>query len=127
MQFNNDKSIFLQIADSITDKVVSGMYPTGDKIPSVRELAAEMGVNPNTIMRTYNELQSMNIIDNKRGIGYFVSPDATKIILLQKKKAFFDKVLPEFIRQAGLLGITASDLRSHLDQLNNHNSSHENK
>ncbi|HLT72613.1 MAG TPA: GntR family transcriptional regulator [Cyclobacteriaceae bacterium] len=125
MQFNNDRSIFLQIADSITDKVVSGVYPTGDKIPSVRELAAEMGVNPNTIMRTYNELQSMNIIDNKRGIGYFVNPQAPKIILDQKRKTFFDKVLPEFIHQAGLLGITASDLRSHLDQLNNH--SHENQ
>lgn len=120
MQFNNDKSIFRQIADSITDKVVSGVYPTGDKIPSVRELASEMGVNPNTIMRTYNELQSMNIIDNKRGIGYFVNPLAPKIILEQKKEAFFNKVLPEFIRQAELLGITSSELKSHLDQLNNH-------
>lgn len=127
MQFDNDKSIFLQIADTITDKVVSGVYPTGDKIPSVRELAAEMGVNPNTIMRTYNELQSMNIIDNKRGIGYFVNSEAPKIILEQKKKTFFDKVLPEFIRQAALLGITTADLRSHLDQLNNHNKRHENK
>jgi DNA-binding transcriptional regulator YhcF (GntR family) len=127
MQFDNDRSIFLQIADSITDKVVSGAYPTGDKIPSVRELAAEMGVNPNTIMRTYNELQSMNIIDNKRGIGYFVNAHAPKIILEQKRKTFFEKVLPEFIRQAGLLGITAPELRSHLDQLNNHNSSHENQ
>jgi DNA-binding transcriptional regulator YhcF (GntR family) len=119
MQFNNDRSIFLQIADSITDKVVSGVYPSGNKIPSVRELAAEMGVNPNTIMRTYNELQSMSIIDNKRGIGYFVNPNAAKIILEQRKNAFFSKVLPELIREAELLGITSSELKSHLDQLKN--------
>ncbi|HEX7016608.1 MAG TPA: GntR family transcriptional regulator [Cyclobacteriaceae bacterium] len=125
MQFNNDKSIFLQIADSITDKVLSGVYPTGEKIPSVRELAAEMGVNPNTVMRTYNELQSMNIIDNKRGIGYFVNPEAPKIIRKQRREIFFQKVLPEFTRQAALLGITFSELKSQLQHLDNHNS-HEN-
>lgn len=125
MQFNNDKSIFLQIADSITDKVVGGIYPTGERIPSVRELAAEMGVNPNTIMRTYNELQSMNIIDNKRGIGYFVNPEAPKIIREERRKIFFRKVLPEFIRQASLLGITSAELKSQLEQLDNHNG-HEN-
>ncbi|TDI71601.1 MAG: GntR family transcriptional regulator, partial [Bacteroidetes bacterium] len=48
----------------------------GDKIPSVRELAAETGVNPNTIVRTYSELQSQQIIDNKRGVGFFVNPEA---------------------------------------------------
>ena len=57
MEFQNGKSIFLQIADSITTKLVSGEFAAGEKIPSVRELASEMGVNPNTIMRTYSELK----------------------------------------------------------------------
>ena len=115
MQFENGKSIFLQIADTITDKVVSGEFPAGGKIPSVRELAAEMGVNPNTIMRTYSELQAMNIIENQRGIGYFVHPEAQKTILKDKKKEFFNKVLPEFLKQAALLGISADELKKHLD------------
>lgn len=118
MEFNNNKSIFLQIADSITDKVASGIFAPGSKIPSVRELAAEMGVNPNTIMRTYTELQTANIIDNKRGIGYFVSPDAKGIIIEKKKEEFFTEILPQFIREAALLGITAADLKKHLEQLN---------
>lgn len=118
MEFKNGKSIFLQIADSITEKVVSGEFEAGAKIPSVRELASEMGVNPNTIMRTYNELQSMNIIENKRGIGYFVNPNAPKIILENKKKEFFKKVLPEFLRTAELLGISSSDLNKHIETLN---------
>jgi GntR family transcriptional regulator len=118
VQFENGKSIFLQIADTITEKVVSGEFPAGGKIPSVRELAAQMGVNPNTIMRTYSELQSMNIIENQRGIGYFVHPDAKKVILKDKRQEFFSKVLPEFLRQAALLGITADDLKKHLGTLN---------
>jgi GntR family transcriptional regulator len=118
MEFQNGKSIFLQIADTITEKVVSGEFPAGEKIPSVRELAAEMGVNPNTVMRTYSELQAMNIIENQRGIGYFVNPNAQQIILKGKKEEFFKKVLPEFLKQATLLGITASELKKHLETLN---------
>ena len=118
MQFQDGKSIFLQIADTITEKVVSGEFPAGEKIPSVRELAAEMGVNPNTVMRTYSELQAMNIIENQRGIGYFVNRDAQKIILKSKKEEFFRKVLPEFLRQAALLEISADELRKHLETLN---------
>lgn len=115
MEFQNGKSIFLQIADTITDKVVSGEFPAGQKIPSVRELASEMGVNPNTIMRTYSELQAMSIIENQRGIGYFVNRDAQKIILQGKKEEFFSKVLPGFLKQAALLGINADDLKKHID------------
>jgi DNA-binding transcriptional regulator YhcF (GntR family) len=118
MQFQDGKSIFLQIADTITEKVVSGEFPAGEKIPSVRELAAEMGVNPNTVMRTYSELQAMNIIENQRGIGYFVNPEAKKIILKEKKQDFFTKVLPEFLKQAALLGITDDELKKHLETLN---------
>ena len=117
MQFQDGKSIFLQIADTITEKVVSGEFPPGEKIPSVRELAAEMGVNPNTVMRTYSELQAMNVIENQRGIGYFVNPEAQRIILKSKKEAFFKKVLPEFLKQAALLGISADELRKHLETL----------
>lgn len=125
MEFSENKSIFLQIADNIIEKVMSGVYPVGDKIPSVRELALQVGVNPNTIMRTYNELQSMNIIENKRGIGYFVNTDAQKFILESKRKEFFGQVLPEIIRQAALLGISSNELKQEIDQLNTE--AHENE
>ena len=118
MEFQNGKSIFLQIADTITDKVVSGEFSAGEKIPSVRELASEMGVNPNTIMRTYNELQAMSIIENQRGIGYFVNPKAQKVILEGKKEDFFNKILPEFLKQAELLGISSNELKKHIATIN---------
>jgi GntR family transcriptional regulator len=117
MEFQNGKSIFLQIADTITEKVLSGEYAAGDKIPSVRELASEIGVNPNTILRTYSELQAMNIIENQRGIGYFVNTDAQKVILEKKKEEFFSKVLPDFFKQAALLGITSEELKKHIENL----------
>ncbi|MEL7148675.1 MAG: GntR family transcriptional regulator [Bacteroidota bacterium] len=120
MEFQHGKSIFLQIADRITDKVISGEYQAGNKIPSVRELASEVGVNPNTIMRTYSELQSMNIIENKRGIGYFVNTEAKEIILKSKKEEFFYKVLPDFLRQAALLGVTREELRTHIEKTATH-------
>ena len=84
----------------------------------MRELAAEMGVNPNTIMRTYNELQAMGIIENQRGIGYFVTNEAQKIITEEKKKEFFEKVLPDFLKHAEMLGITAGELQKHIKTLN---------
>ena len=118
MEFDNNKSIFLQIADTLSEKVVEGEYRPGDKIPSVRELAGSLGVNPNTIMRTYNELQAEKIIENKRGVGYFVHADAPRIIRERKRAAFYSKVLPEFLRQAGMLGISAADLKTHLEKLN---------
>ena len=82
-------------------------------------MAKKVGVNPNTIMRTYSELQSDQIIENKRGIGYFVKPEAKKIILERNKADFFNKVIPEVIRQSELLGITKSELKKHLDQMSN--------
>jgi DNA-binding transcriptional regulator YhcF (GntR family) len=60
----------------------------------------------------------MNIIENQRGIGYFVNPEAKKIILKEKKQDFFTKVLPEFLKQAALLGITDEELKKHLETLN---------
>lgn len=117
MEFQNGKSIFLQIADTITEKVLRDEYQSGNKIPSVRELAAEVGVNPNTIMRTYSELQTMNIIENKRGIGYYVKAEAKEIILQNKREEFFKDLLPVFLKQAKVLGITKNELDTHLDIL----------
>ena len=89
MEFENGQSIYNQIADNLSDKIINEEYQPGEKIPSVRELAAEVGVNPNTIMRTYTELQSKGIIENKRGIGYFVQSDAPLRILEERKKKLF--------------------------------------
>ena len=119
MEFKNTKGIFLQIADSISEKVMEGKYPPGGKIPSVRDLATEMGVNPNTVMRTYSELQTRGIIDNKRGVGYYVSNEAVNIIFQLKKKEFFENDLPLIVRQTKILNITFDELKPFFESINN--------
>ncbi|MCG8475236.1 MAG: GntR family transcriptional regulator [Cytophagales bacterium] len=121
MDFHSNKSIYLQLADTIKERIIQGKYKEGDKIPSVREFASKMGVNPNTIVRTFNELQTMNIIENKRGIGYFVREHAKAIIIKEKKVDFFEKIFPEFIRQADLLGITQDEIIKYLNQVKEEN------
>jgi len=119
MEFKNIKGIFLQIADSISEKVIEGKYPPGEKVPSVRELALEMGVNPNTVMRTYSELQARGIIDNKRGLGFYVTNEAVSIIIQWKRKEFFENDLPLFVKQAGILNIKFEELKPYFESTNN--------
>ena len=71
MKFKESKSIYLQIADRICDEILQGQYMEEERIPSVREYAATVEVNANTVVRTYDYLQGQEIIYNKRGIGYF--------------------------------------------------------
>jgi GntR family transcriptional regulator len=111
MEFKNGKSIAMQIADNLSERILNGTLEVDSKIPSVRELAAEMGVNPNTIVRSYAELQSKNVIANSRGIGYFVSKNAKEIIHEGRKQEFYETELPEFVRQMNVLGIGYEDLK----------------
>ena len=126
MEFINTKGIFLQIADSISEKVMEGKYPPGEKIPSVRDLASEMGVNPNTVMRTFSELQSRGIIDNRRGVGYYVSNEAISIIRHWKRKEFFEIDLPLIVRQTKILNIGFEELKPYFT-LNTNSDKDENK
>ena len=73
MDFNENKPIYLQIADRIMEKILNHTYTEGDRLPSVREAAADAGVNANTMMRTYTLLEQNGVIFNKRGIGFFVA------------------------------------------------------
>ena len=108
MDFNADKPIFLQIADSVCDRILSGELNGEDRIPSVREFGADIGVNPNTVMRTYEKLTADGIIYNKRGIGYFVAPDARDQILDVQRKEFLEKDVPAIRKRLELLGLDAS-------------------
>ena len=76
MEFRETQAIYLQIGDWVCEQVLLGKFKEGDRIQSVRELGVALQVNPNTVMRTYDFLESTGIIYNKRGVGFFVSEDA---------------------------------------------------
>ena len=106
MQFNDNMPIYLQIADRICENILSGKWGSDCRIPSVREMGAEYQVNPNTMMRSYDYLQQKNIIYNKRGIGYFVSPGSIPLILEDQREKLLDSDLPQIVKKMFLLGFT---------------------
>ena len=110
MEFDSNKPIFLQIYDSICERILSGESPEGSRILSVRDLGAEIGVNPNTVMRSYERLTNDGIIFNKRGIGYYVSPDGKNRIREMRRVRFFEDELPLFFNRLYTLGISIDEI-----------------
>jgi GntR family transcriptional regulator len=116
MEFKESQAIYLQIADHMCEQILLEKWKPEDRIPSVRELAVQLEVNPNTVMRTCEYLQQYEIIYNKRGIGYFVSPNAVKKITELKKERFLANELPQFFRNIYLLEIELDELKPHYEK-----------
>ena len=112
MNFKDSKGIYLQIADRIWDEVLLGKYHEEARIPSVREYAAMVEVNANTVMRSFEHLQSQGVIYNKRGIGYFVSTGAKEKILALRKEYFLKEEAEYFFRQVYTMGFSAEELKN---------------
>lgn len=110
MDFNENKPIYLQITDAIVDGVISGEYPEGERLPSVREYAVKVEVNANTVMRSYEWLQQQRVIFNKRGIGFFVSPEARKRAIEMRRNIFMRDEAEYFFGRIASMGIDAEEL-----------------
>lgn len=105
------RPIYAQIEDKLTDLIVLGVLNEGDSLPSVRQLAAELSINPNTVQRAYIDLESMGIINSVRGKGNFVA-NTGKI-----KEARNDEILADFrdiAKKASDAGISITTLKSEL-------------
>ena len=110
MEFKSATTIYEQIAGMLEDNILSGELPEGERLPSVRKLAAEVQVNPNTVQRTFQRLQDAEIVTQQRGIGYFVAEGAQKQILKARRRLFETQVLPEQFRQLALLGFEPDEI-----------------
>jgi DNA-binding transcriptional regulator YhcF (GntR family) len=111
MKFKDSQPIFMQIAEHIMDNIMRGVWNAEERIPSVREMAVSIEVNPNTVMRTYSYLQDMEIIFNKRGVGFFVNDKAKEKVESIMKERFFNKELPEVFKTMELLKIKTDELQ----------------
>ena len=113
MQFDNSaQAIYLQIADYVCEKLLLKEWPADSKIPSVRELAIQLEVNPNTVARSYDFLKEQNIMFDKRGVGSFITTDGIKNAAAYRKPEFIEKEMPLFFRNMYLLGIEPEDLKT---------------
>ncbi|MBQ0160899.1 MAG: GntR family transcriptional regulator [Bacteroidales bacterium] len=110
MDFNKQKPIYLQIADTLSQRIMADEWAEDERIPSVREVAGSLGVNPNTVMRTFDYLQQNEIIYNRRGVGYFVAPKAKSHVVELHRQYFVKEELPYFFQKMDMLGLTMDDL-----------------
>lgn len=110
MIFRDNLSIYQQIAERICDEILDNKFPPGERIPSIREYAALVEVNANTVVRSYEWLQQQEIIFNKRGIGYYVSPEGKHRIKEIRRKRFFSDELPLFFNRLSTLDISVAEI-----------------
>ncbi|PDM41569.1 MULTISPECIES: GntR family transcriptional regulator [unclassified Geobacillus] len=107
-EFDTTKPIYIQIMEKINKKIVRNEWKAGDKLPSVREMAVQTGVNPNTIQRTYSELERMGILETRRGQGTFVTENVEVIERLREQLK--RDIVADFIRNMTELGFTMNDI-----------------
>jgi len=111
MEFKDNEAIYLQIAAFVCENILTGKWTAGQKILSVRDLAVELEVNPNTVMRSYEFLQSLEIVYNKRGLGLFVADDGFEKVKVYRKQQFVQQNLPDFFKNIYLLDISIDEVR----------------
>ncbi|MCJ7689076.1 MAG: GntR family transcriptional regulator [Clostridiaceae bacterium] len=107
-EFDDRMPIYLQIMDLIKKDIVTCKLKCGDKLPSVREMATNLKVNPNTLQRSYQELERLEIVYTQRGMGTFVSDDITMVNTLKLEMA--QKIVDSFISQMKSLGFSENEI-----------------
>ena len=115
MEFDSNRPIYLQIMDGFCNRILSGELKEEDRVPSVREFGAGIGVNPNTVARSYEKLTDLGVIYNKRGIGFYVATGAREAILADARRRFLEEELPSVAEKAKLLGISGKEIKKHFD------------
>ena len=116
MEFRENEAIYLQIAAYIGEHILLNKWRNDEKIPSVRELAVQLEVNPNTVVRAYEFLQNKEVIYNKRGIGFYITDDAAAKIKAYSRERFVGQELPELFRNMYLLDINIEELAKRYEQ-----------
>ena len=116
MEFATDKPIFRQVADYCLSQIRAGNWACDGRIPSTKELAIELAVNNRTVMKAYDDLSDAGIIYQRRGLGYYVSPEALDNIQIFYRKEFREQTLPALRRAMELAGLTAEELFSLLNK-----------
>ena len=106
--FQADTPIYTQLVARLQEQIVSGAYPPGSKLPSVRDLAADAGVNPNTVQRAFSELEREGLIYTQRATGKYVTENADEI--KSARRALAKTQVAEFLSNMQSLGYSVGDV-----------------
>ncbi|MDO4191109.1 MAG: GntR family transcriptional regulator [Bacteroidales bacterium] len=117
MDFQQTQPIFLQIVDWLCDQIIAGDIAAGEQIPSVREIAAKTGVNPNTVQRAVERMLMSGIIQSQRGKGNFLTNNARQQVLNERREKLYNTQLPKLATEIKLLGLPLDDIYQQLEQL----------
>ncbi|HEY8421543.1 MAG TPA: GntR family transcriptional regulator [Thermoclostridium sp.] len=110
LNFEDEKPIFLQIAEQIEDAILSGAFPEESQIPSTTEISVSFKINPATALKGINILVDNGIVYKKRGIGMFVSTGAVEILREKRKREFYDKYILKLTTEAKRLNLSKDDI-----------------
>jgi DNA-binding transcriptional regulator YhcF (GntR family) len=110
MDFKEMQPIYMQIVDWACEQILLAKWQSNDRAPSVRELGAQLEVNPNTVVRAYDFLENKEILVNKRGVGFFIAPNAADKIRDARRERFLDEELPVIFKTMRLLGIEINEI-----------------
>lgn len=111
MDFKDNKPIYLQIVALVAERIASKQWPEDQRIPSVRDLGMELGVNPNTCIRAYELLTREGVIANSRGVGYSVCEGGRERVMAMNRREFVEQTLPDVFAQMRALGISLEELK----------------
>ena len=112
--FEGDRPIWIQLVEQLRQRIVTGVYPPGERIPAVRELAEDAGVNPNTMQRAMSLLESEGIIATNRTSGRVVTNNEE--ILKSVRMKIAQEKIEEFIKNMGVLGFNFIDIKQLLEE-----------
>ena len=109
-EFNESQPIYRQLRDRVVAMMLDGGLKEGDPLPSVRQVAAELTVNPLTVLTGYQELVDEELIEKRRGLGMFVKAGASKLLLKAEREKFLNEEWPRVYAMVQRLGLSAEEL-----------------
>jgi GntR family transcriptional regulator len=118
LKIDPDRSlpIFMQIIEGVRLAVATGRVRPGERIPSIRDLAVEIRVNPNTVARAYLELDRAGVIETKRGLGYFVSAETNGSLAEHERQEILEDRVKDLLRAATDLGFKPEEVKAVIDR-----------
>lgn len=116
MNFEDERPIFVQIAEEIENGILSGAFPENSQIPSTTEISVRYQINPATVLKGVNLLVDSNIIYKKRGIGMFVAQDAKSKLIQKRKDQFYENFIVRVIDEANKLKLQKEEVQSMLER-----------